>query len=207
MPRAALLEQDVEAFRASLCRAAERRFADLGYAGVTLRGLAADLGCSPMTPYRYFENKEAIFAAVRTAAFERFAACQEAVVASHDDPVGRLLAGGEAYLAFATQEPHAYRIMFELHQEFDPSDVALVAASTRAWAPLRNAVTAAIDAGALSGDPDTIAHLLWAGLHGLVSLNLAGKLQLGRSLEDLVAPMMRTLFLGNRLEPLPEETP
>ncbi len=198
MPRAALADRDVEAFRAELCRAAERRFADLGYAGVTLRGLAADLGCSPMTPYRYFENKEAIFAAVRRAAFERFAARQERAVAAHDDPVERLQAGGEAYLAFATEEPHAYRIMFELDQEFDPGDAGLVDASGRAWAPLREGVARAIDAGVLGGDPDTVAHLLWAGLHGLVSLHLAGKLQLGRRLEELIPPMMQALFLGNR---------
>ena len=47
------------------CRVATRRFAEEGFAGVTLRGLASDLGCSPMTPYRYFENKEEIFHSVR----------------------------------------------------------------------------------------------------------------------------------------------
>ncbi len=198
MPRAALAERDVEAFRAELCRAAERRFADLGYAGVTLRGLASDLGCSPMTPYRYFENKEAIFAAVRRSAFERFATCQERAVAAHGDPIERLRAGGEAYLAFASEEPHAYRIMFELDQDFDPSDEGLVEASGRAWAPLREGVAGAIDAGLLAGDPDTVAHLLWAGLHGLVSLHLAGKLQLGRGLEELIPLMMQALFRGNR---------
>ena len=74
----------------------------------------------------------------------------------------------------------------------------IVAASLRACAPLRAAVAAAIEAGALHGDPDTVAHILWAGLHGLVSLDLAGKLRMERSLEELVAPMMQTLFLGNR---------
>ena len=39
-----------------------------------MRQLADDLGCSPMTPYRYFRDKDAILAAVRAAAFDRFAA-------------------------------------------------------------------------------------------------------------------------------------
>jgi hypothetical protein len=30
------------------------------------------------------------------------------------------------------------------------------------------------------------AHILWAQVHGLVSLHLAGKLELGCSLEDLL---------------------
>ncbi len=41
---------------------------------MTLRALAAELGCSPMTPYRYFENKAELFAVVRADAFRRFAA-------------------------------------------------------------------------------------------------------------------------------------
>ena len=204
-PRAPLPEREIHAFRAELCRAAERRFADLGYAGVTLRGLAEDLGCSPMTPYRYFANKEAIFTAVRTAAYQRFAAGQEAAIASSEDPFERLRATGEAYLAFAAEEPHAYRIMFELAQAFDPDDTELADASARSWAPLRDAIAGVIDTGALEGDPEILAHLFWAGLHGLVSLHLAGKLQLGHRLEDLVAPMMLTLFRGNQPEKGPKE--
>lgn len=207
MPRAPLPEADRQAFRDALCRAADRRFAELGYAGVTLRGLAGDLGCSPMTPYRYFDDKEAIFAAVRCAAFDRFALTQEIAARGPTDPLSRLRATGEAYLRFATDEPHAYRIMFELDQQFDPDDQALAAASARSWAPLRDAVCGAIEARLLSGDVDTVAHLLWAGLHGLVSLHLAGKLQMGRSLEDLVAPMMQSLFWGNRPEKAREDTP
>ena len=205
MPRSALDPRDLEAFRDALCRAAERRFAASGYDGVTLRGLAADLGCSPMTPYRYFENKEAIFAAVRCAAFERFASRQEAAFASQEDPAARLAATGEAYFSFAREEPHAYRIMFELAQDFDPDDEALVDASTRAWRPLRDAVVGAMEVGLLAGDPETVAHLAWASLHGLVSLDLAGKLQMGRSLGDLSAPMMQTLLVGNRPEKAPED--
>ncbi len=37
-----------------------------------MRQLAAELGCSPMTPYRYFKDKDEILAAVRAAAFDRF---------------------------------------------------------------------------------------------------------------------------------------
>ena len=66
-----LSADEIQAFRADLCAAATRRFAEAGYGGVTLRGLAAELGVSPMTPYRYFRNKEDIFGAVRDAAFER----------------------------------------------------------------------------------------------------------------------------------------
>jgi hypothetical protein len=39
---------------------------------------------------------------------------------------------------------------------------------------------------------------MWAGLHGLVSLHLAGKLSLGKSAKSLLEPLLDTLFDGNR---------
>ncbi|MDB5447081.1 MAG: transcriptional regulator, TetR family, partial [Phenylobacterium sp.] len=51
MPRI-LTDTDVADFRERLCAAAERLFAAKGLDGVTMRQLAAELGVSPMTPYR-----------------------------------------------------------------------------------------------------------------------------------------------------------
>ena len=72
MPRV-LSDTDVADFRDRLCEAAERLFAERGPDAVTMRQLASELGVSPMTPYRYFEDKEDILAAVRANGFTRFA--------------------------------------------------------------------------------------------------------------------------------------
>jgi AcrR family transcriptional regulator len=68
---------DIEAFRERLCEVAEEKFAAHGIDGVTLRDLATAMGVSPMTPYRYFKDKDAILAAVRTRAFNHFAEAME----------------------------------------------------------------------------------------------------------------------------------
>ena len=83
MPRV-LSEADVVEFRERLCDAAERLFADKGPEAVTMRQLAAELGVSPMTPYRYFKDKDDILAAVRTIGFDRFAETLEAAYAKAD---------------------------------------------------------------------------------------------------------------------------
>src|ERR1043165_7966959 len=100
MPRV-LTETDVADFRERLCEAAERLFAEKGPEAVTMRQLASELGVSPMTPYRYFEDKEDILAAVRASAFTRFAEALEGARGSTADAAGRGGAVGEAYVAFA----------------------------------------------------------------------------------------------------------
>src|ERR1044071_9304655 len=76
MPKV-LTEADIGAFRDSLCEVAEKQFAEHGPDGVTIRELADAMGVSPMTPYRYFKDKDAILAAVRARAFNRFAEAME----------------------------------------------------------------------------------------------------------------------------------
>ena len=200
MPRAALSEHEISTFRERICSAASRLFAEQGYQAVTLRAIAAELGCSPMTPYRYFKDRDEIFASVRAASFRHFAESLEAAVDGIDGPGQRLRALGDAYVAFALSDPDAYRIMFELHQNTASQPPELVRDGSRAWVPIRDGVQRAVAAGLLAGDPDTLAHLFWAGMHGIVSLELAGKLMLGRDLRELVDPMMKVL-LNERVAP------
>ncbi len=202
MGRQATSAAEAGEFRDRVRRSAERLFAERGYEGVSLRAIADALGVSAMTPYRYFRDKAEIFAAVRGAAYERFANSQEAALAEPAaGPAQRLAALGRAYLHFAVEDPDGYRLMFELGQPDPDGYPALREVELRAWAPLRTAIGDAIAAGVLAGDPDTVANVFWAGVHGLVSLSLARKLVHTRDLESLVDPMLLTLFLGNRGQP------
>jgi AcrR family transcriptional regulator len=191
MPRAALRPDEVALFRAKVSEAAMHLFAQHGYEAVTMRAVAAELGCSPMTPYRYLAGKEELFVLVRVEAFKRFADRLEHALGrpgqGQDDAVARLRKLKRAYVRFALDEPDAYRIMFELRQPDPGNHPDLLAQSRRAFGCLHRTVQEAVSAGHLRGDPLTLAHLLWANTHGLVSLHLAGRLTLGRSIETLAA--------------------
>src|SRR5260370_42095274 len=69
---------DREAMRERLCDAAAKLFLAHGPASFSMRTLASEVGCSPMAPYRYFETKEDLLAAIRTAAYARLADALEA---------------------------------------------------------------------------------------------------------------------------------
>ena len=189
-PRA-LSEDQVHEFRDELCRVAERLFSEQGFEGVTLRALANELGCSPMTPYRYFENKAAIFDAVREAAFQRFGDRIEATARRHRDPLTRLRAMTYAYIGFAFEDPRAYRIMFELEKPTEPTKPLL-----HGWDVLVGTLGECVAQGQLEGEPVTLAHLAWLAMHGLVTLELSGKLILGHSHEELVEPMLQSFLRG-----------
>ena len=187
MPRPPLSEAEVQAFRKKAIRVATRLFARDGYAAVTLRAIAEGLGTSHMAPYRYFENKAEIFAMVRADAFRRFSDVQEHAFASSDEPFERLFSMRAAYVRFALDHPDEYRVMFELGQESEELYPKLAEESRRSFTVLERAVTLAVEAGVLAGEPRLVAHLLWAQIHGMVSLHLAGKLTLGFTLDELLA--------------------
>ena len=182
-----MTEEELGAFRGRAVAAATKLFADQGYAGVTLRSLARALGVSPMTPYRYFENKEELFARVRTEALRRFADVQRDAVAGIDDPEAALRTLGRVYVRFALDAPDAYHTIFDSLQAQSGNYPELESEQARAFSYLQAAVTAAVDAGLMQGDPLQRSHLLWAQVHGLVSLHLAGKLVMGCTLDELIS--------------------
>jgi AcrR family transcriptional regulator len=196
MPRV-LSESDVADFRERLCEAAERLFAEKGPDAVTMRQLAAELGVSPMTPYRYFQDKEDILAAIRANGFNRFAQAMEAARASAKEARARGHDVGEAYIDFAFEHPHTYKLMFDLNQPHESDYPDLVAAGQRAKATMSGWVEDLIAAGQMAGDPAQIGLMYWAATHGAVVLELAGKLPPG-SARQLHRALGTTLAKGLR---------
>lgn len=195
MPKV-LSTADIAGFRERLCDAAERQFGAHGLEGVTMRALAADLGVSPMTPYRYFKDKEEILAAVQARAFDRFAKALEA--SANTDPVRFARNASNAYVRFAFENPEAYRLMFDIAQPDQDKYPDLCAAAERARKTMTGYVRALVDAGFLEGDPELIGHVYWATTHGLVMLKLANKLSPNLSFEAIGAEATRALAEGFR---------
>jgi AcrR family transcriptional regulator len=153
-------------------------FAEHGAEAVTIRELAAAVGVSPMTPYRYFKDKDAILAAVRERAFDRHAKMLEQAydTAPADEPVARANAIGEAYVRFALDHPEAYKLMFDIKQPNAADYPGLVRAGERSRATMTRHIRDLTSAGMLKGDPDLIGHLYWAALHGPLMLHFSGML-------------------------------
>ncbi|WP_166423769.1 TetR/AcrR family transcriptional regulator [Paraglaciecola sp. 20A4] len=200
MPKV-LSDDEIQCFRNRMCDHALTSFAKHGVDGISLRGLAADLSCSRTTPYRYFKNKADILAALRQREFGRIADALEGALMQELNPSKQLEALCRAYFHFAIENPDSYRVMYTVAQP-EPSQYSeLEAEILRSGEPMRRIVNNGLAAGCMTGDPINICYVLWAGLHGLISLHLAHLLGVTREIDELAAVMIRSLIRAVSAEP------
>jgi hypothetical protein len=104
---------------------------------------------------------------------------------------------GEAYVTFALEHPHAYKLMFDLNQPHIEKYPELVTAGRRAHETMTGYVEDALSEGLMSGDAEQIGLMFWASVHGAVVLELAGMLppggarKLQRTLDSTLAKGLR----------------
>jgi AcrR family transcriptional regulator len=105
---------------AALKRAAVMLIARHGVEGFSLREAAVAVGVSPSAAYRHFADKSALLREIARDAFaemgQRFAAAMARVTGGGARAArARFLAQGEAYVAFALEQPERFQVMFGPH--------------------------------------------------------------------------------------------
>jgi len=127
-----------------------------GPEGLSMRKLAERLGIRAPSIYKHVPDKEALEAAIISAAFELQADAFAAALEGADDPLTAL---AQVYRDFAHEHPHLYRLMTE--RELDRA-LLTPGVEARAALPVVDAV---------GGDPD-LARAVWAFAHGMTILEL-----------------------------------
>jgi AcrR family transcriptional regulator len=150
-----------------------RILAEQGPMGLTMRKLAAACGTSTMAVYSRFGDKPRLLAAMYREGFARLAA---RLRVSATDPLASLTELGRAYRLAALESRHLYGLMFSTLPPGVSLDRADDQAAGATYSTLVEAVRQAVAAGLLIGDPERIALHLWAVAHGMVSLELSGRL-------------------------------
>jgi len=170
--------------RALLVTVARDLFLEAGEAGFSLREVARRVGISPAAVYRHFDGKEALIFAACTQGFEVFSSYLVRALAAAT-PLERVLAACEEYRHFGLENPRDYRFIFMSPAEqvqFPKAHASLASDAPRlpqysTFQFLVDRIRECMDAGLIArGDPALTAMLVWAHLHGLVSLRLSGLL-------------------------------
>lgn len=165
-----------QALNQAILDAATRLLVEDGLRGLSMRRVAAAVGCSTTVLYTRFGGKSGLLEALWQEGFDRLWHAEERALDA-PDPLARLAALGAAYRQHALDNPDYYRVMFGgVIPEFQPSAPA-VDRGRRTFQVLVDAVQACIDASIFRREePESIALVLWATVHGVVSLELAGAL-------------------------------
>ena len=147
-----------------------------GPAGITMRRVAAELGCSATAIYQHFASKEDLFLALKLQAGDLLAAEMEG--ARREPTLEEQLHGmAHRYLEFGLQNPGYYRLLFqEIVLGGSPAPEHL-ARYRRAWSIVRETLAAWIETRGVSGiAADQEANVVWAIVHGITSLALSNRL-------------------------------
>lgn len=164
--------------RSSIIDAARELFVTRGVDAVTMREIAKMIGYSPTALYLHFADKEAILRAVCDTDF--LALAQELKeIFEIPDPITRLNTLARGYAQFALSHPNHYRLMFMTPRPgCDPETSSIQQGNPEqdAYAQLKELVRLAFVAGCFRDelkDTELIAQTIWAGIHGVCSLQIA----------------------------------
>ena len=169
-----------------------------GLAGFSAREIARRIEYSPGTIYNMFENLDDVVLRIEARVLDALDDRLRAALAEPDgeDAVVRL---ARAYVAFTHEKPKLWNLLFEHHL---PQGAELPEWYQQKLESLLHHVEAALTAHFPPGQEDDrkrAARVLWAGVHGLVSLSTADKLSIvtqdtvGRLVQDLVATYLKGL--------------
>ena len=181
-----------------LALTAARKIAETeGLRGLTARRIAGEIGYSPGTLYNVFEDLDDLIVHLNGSTLD---ALYEALedIGLDDDPAIAVRALTEGYLRFVRDHPKLWSILFEHHLPIGQllpdwhheKILRLLALLERALASLFPA-----------GQEDKRHHcarVIWSSLHGMVSLEIGGKLVVTESVEGMADSLITNYVAGLR---------
>jgi AcrR family transcriptional regulator len=174
-------ERERDATRSRILDAARELFALHGYEGVSMRAIAEKIEYSPTVIYQHFRDKDTLIKELCYADFGDLAEALQNTL-QIPDPIERLRECGRQYARFAIAHPNHYRLMFmtPIPVQSTKEEIEQVQGKPEsdAYALLLHLVQQVAAEGLFrdpNPDPQLIAQTLWAGLHGLVALEITMK--------------------------------
>jgi AcrR family transcriptional regulator len=152
-----------------------------GWDAVTTRRLSTEIEYSQPVLYKHFAGMEQIADAVAIEGFGELADAMRAARVGAGAAGNALSRIAQAYLDFARDNRAVYDAMFTRATALRFADEDTPAELLAAFAELHNAVALVAD----EHHADALTEVLWAALHGLVTLSRTGRLRPGYDTERL----------------------
>lgn len=104
--------------RREILEAATSVFARVGFAATDVQEIASVAGVGKGTVYRYFPSKEELFLATVDLGMQRLTATVDLATAGQSEPLARIAAAIEAYLAYFDQHPEMIELFIQERAHF-----------------------------------------------------------------------------------------
>jgi AcrR family transcriptional regulator len=167
---------DIEGTKARLLHEARDLYLEAGFARFSLREVARRVGVSAPAVYRHYSSKEALLGEVCAAGFRQFGSYLLRAL-SEPTPRARLVRSGELYYRFGIENPRDYRVIFMGDAEPFMPQKNSKGNPDATFQFLIDRVRECMQARILKKrDEPEVAAIIWAHVHGLVSLRLTGHL-------------------------------
>ena len=160
--------------RFALIQAAKELLHQDGFENLTLREAARVVGVSHAAPYRHFSDKNELLAEIATGGFFHL---KEALDKIHTPAQGdKLEELGFAYVMFAIQNAHLYRLMFGPQLQDKSPYPKLEQAAEDTFSVLVDLIERGQEEGYFKpGDSRERGTILWSLMHGLANLVIDGQ--------------------------------
>jgi len=192
-------EREREAVRQAILGAARELFVSEGYRNVSMRKIAERIEYSPAAIYSYFPSKDDIFFALAEEGFRLLADGVTSTLDALDDPLDRVRTAMWEFYEFSKAHPEYFALMFtdrsvpSLNQDFHRLQFV-----QELLTRLQGDIFACVEKGLFSGgvEPAAAMHVLWAGMLGAASINLAGRLAPGENPDALAHDVLESVLGG-----------
>jgi AcrR family transcriptional regulator len=162
------------AARRELITTTARRLAEQeGWDAVTTRRLSTEIEYSQPVLYKHFSSMDGVVASVAVQGFGELAGVLAAARGGATDGRDALARVAHAFIGFAHHNPAMFDAMFTRATTLRFAAADTPPELTTAFSELR----AAVDMVAGTRDADTLTEVVWAALHGLVTLDRSGRLR------------------------------
>ncbi len=167
-----------------------------GYTKLSIRSLAKESGVSQTAPYRHFETKECVYAAVATVGFKKL---NELVFFDSPKKITKtkLVANASKYIEFGLKNANTYDLMFGTAVGNFADYPDLLKSANETYDNMKNSFAS------LADDSEQVISFkcitLWSMLHGLVGIIRKVNV-VGDDYDDSAGPISSANMIANNLE-------
>lgn len=155
-----------------------------GESAVTLRAVSHAVGVSHNAPYKHFDDRAALLAAVAIRDFGTLAASFRAILRTRRGPRKKLQEALTAFTSYGRANPARYRLLFsdpEIGRRGGDLELAALGAFAVFASIVEEFQAETMSAAVPARD---VAGLIYAAVHGLIDLEASGRMREQNGLQD-----------------------